>query len=164
MKRGLLGLAVSLAMISPAHAVAGESKDIATLFGARPSVESASLSPDGQMLLFVQPMAGQGSGAFVADLRGQGKLAFKRILVATGDPERMDRCEWSSNSRLLCHVYQVTRLDMGDLAYVDRFIAINADGSNMQMIQAPRGSGASLGYALYGGRIIDWTGAGDGHV
>src|SRR5690349_22261948 len=77
--------------------------DAAAAFGARPSVVDLSLSPDGQSLAWIAPGQGQGSIVYTMTLGGNTKP--KPALAATGSPERLERCGWVSNDRLVCVVY-----------------------------------------------------------
>ncbi|WP_241241939.1 alpha/beta hydrolase family protein [Sphingobium algorifonticola] len=137
---------------------------MATRFGARQSVVDASLSPDGRMLAFVQPMAGQGAAVYITDLSKEGTVGATPVLVAEGKPDRIESCKWASNSRLLCNVYGISQLDNTEIVYVTRIVAVDADGKNLIMLRNKRGSGTALGYSLFGGEVIDWTAAEDGHV
>src|SRR5687768_10539593 len=72
-------------------------------FGARESVQEASLSPDGRRLAFIAPTEGQGSALFTVPV--DGSAPPQRALLATGNPERLRECGWVSNSRMACTVY-----------------------------------------------------------
>ncbi|WP_253183424.1 alpha/beta hydrolase family protein [Sphingobium phenoxybenzoativorans] len=150
----------SAIMALPAKAELGP----AARFGARQAVLDASISPDGGWLAIVGPLGPRGSAVFVADLNTGKQLDLKRILASEGKPERIVSCAWSSNQRLLCKVYAVMMLDVGELATASRYIAIDRDGANMKMIETPRGFGDALNYSLFGGDVIDMSPGQDGHV
>jgi hypothetical protein len=79
--------------------------DAATAFGARPSVTHASLSPDGMSIAFVAPSMGLGSILYTHRLDKEGTP--HAALAVNGAPERLGRCGWVSNERLVCTVYGV---------------------------------------------------------
>ena len=158
----MAGCALAMAgLSSPARA---DTAAMAKLFGAREEVLHASLSPDGSAIALVQPLAGQASALYVADLAGSGELQPRRILTADGKPERLQWCRWVSNRRILCNVYAINLLPSGQISYVTRLLALDADGANMRLIQGNRSSGILVRDALYGGEVIDWAPGQDGHI
>ena len=80
------------------------------------------------------------------------------VTSVSGDPERFDRCHWSTNTRIVCRIYGDTTT-LGVLTGFTRLIAINADGTNPKML-SQTGSSRSLGPTLNGGNVIDWRGQG----
>jgi dipeptidyl aminopeptidase/acylaminoacyl peptidase len=155
-------LAVSLSALM---LQAAEPTHPASLFGVRQSVEHASLSPDGKTLAFLGPAAGQGSGLYIVPVDGSAKP--KVVVTAGGNPERVDRCNWVANDRLVCRLYWVTNIIEGEgaggLAYMTRYVAVDSDGSNNQILY--QASHRGLGYfLLYGGGIIDWLPDEDGNM
>ncbi len=147
---------IYLACLSAAAPAAAQSFDAARAFGARESVEQASLSPDGTKLAYLAPGKGQGSAVFVVRL-DQAEMVPAQIMTASGDPERLDRCRWASNTRLVCTAYAVTKVDGTTLVTVTRVVSFNDDGSKIAVLQHDRGTGNRLGYALFGGAVIDWN-------
>lgn len=135
--------------------------DPAAIFGARESVEQASLSPDGTMLAYIAPAPGQGATLFVAPL--DGKTPHKSVLLAAGNPERISGCKWAAETRILCRVYGVTKLEGVELAYFSRQVAIDADGANLKVV-VKNSSGTRLGYELDGGGVVDWLPDENGNV
>lgn len=158
----ILAVLMTAGMAGTAPAEAPD--DMAKRFGAREAVEQASLSPDGNYVALLQPLAGQGGAVYVIDLRGSGQFKPTRILVADGKPERIASCSWASAKRLLCTVFGMVELAIGDIGPVSRVLAIDLDGQNMKMLGTGRGNGRALGYDLFGGSIIDWSTGIDGHV
>ncbi|MCW4462602.1 S9 family peptidase [Sphingomonas sp. BT-65] len=152
---------ICLAGLSAASPAAAQDFDAAAAFGAREYVEQASLSPDGTKLAYVVPLKGQGSGVFVVPL--DGSAAPKAIAASDGKPERVSGCRWASNTRLLCTVYGVVRLPEG-LIVSTRLTTMDHDGSNMKVLSHTRGTGEQLGYATFGGSVIDWNPGTDGQV
>ncbi|HEX7784036.1 MAG TPA: S9 family peptidase [Sphingobium sp.] len=145
-----------LAMQNPANAEATEAKpaDDAAIFGARENIEQISLSPDGAQVAFLSPTSGQGSSLFVASVTG-GKPPVP-ISGADGNPEQMSQCNWVSIRRLICTVRMLTNTDAGIIGY-SRLFAIDQDGGNVKMV-SNRTTVRTVGYAQYGGRIVDLSG------
>jgi dipeptidyl aminopeptidase/acylaminoacyl peptidase len=159
----LFGAVVALPAFALAPAWAAEEpKESAARFGARETVSDASLSPSGTKVAFISPLKGQGSALLVGAL--DGSSLPKPVLVATGDPERFAGCKWASESRLVCSLYGVTRLEDGDLAYFSRQVAVDDDGANQKILIDKGGAGERRGYDLYGGTVIDWLPDQDGLV
>lgn len=157
-----IGLLMPVAASAQANDIAAK----AAIFGARPRVMQASLSPDGQQIAVIQPTAGQGAALLVSATENSAGL--RPIFRASGNPERLDWCRWASNTRLLCSVYGVVQLDSNAAnrapTYFSRLVAINADGSNMQELRTSSAGGETLGYTLYGGDVVDWNPGQEGHV
>lgn len=147
---------VCLACLSVAAPAIAQSFDAARAFGARESVEQASLSPDGTKLAYLTPTTGQGSAVFVARL-DDPKSVPARIMVTSGDPDRISQCRWASNTRLICKAYAVSKIEGSTLVTVTRIVSVNDDGSKLALLRHNRGSGDALGYALFGGAVIDWN-------
>lgn len=138
-------------------------EEASAIFGARETVDQASLSPDGKFLATVESNGARGSVVKVVDLSNP-TAASVPILVSDGDPERIGWCRWSGVQRLLCNIYGVVGVDATQIGYVTRLIAIDADGKRMQILRLPRKNGQSLGYRLFGGSVVDWNTGEDGHV
>jgi dipeptidyl aminopeptidase/acylaminoacyl peptidase len=129
------------ASIPPPDDLAGT----AAAFGAREAVEQLSLSPDGQRIAFIAAGIGQRSTLYtVATSEGAEP---QKVMSASGDPERLKRCDWVSNTRLACIVFgvAVNRTYSGDFS---RILAVDADGSNAKLL--------STQDSTNGGAIIDW--------
>lgn len=153
---------IYLACLASAAPVAAQGFDAARAFGARESVEQISLSPDGIKLAYLAPTKGQGSAVFVVRL-DQAKMVPAQIMTASGNPERLDRCRWATNTRLVCNVYAVSTVEANILVTVTRIVSFNDDGSKIAVLQHDRGTGDRLGYATFGGSVIDWN-PGDNQV
>lgn len=150
-RRAVTGLV--LAALAPAGVVRAADGEAARAFGARPAVLSASLSPDGQSVALVQPLAeAQSSAVFVARL--DGSSAPKPILTADGRPYRLSDCNWVSNTRLICDLRMLLRSDGTRMRY-SRLVAVNADGSGVKELSA-KPSAWEQGYHQNGGEIVDW--------
>jgi dienelactone hydrolase len=157
----LAGLA-SAAVCGPAAAADLTATQAAKAFGAREAVQQASLSPDGNSIAIIQPLAqGQGSGVYIAKLSGEGSL--KPVISASGDPEKLLRCDWVSNTRLICDVLVYRQAEGVRLAF-NRLVAIEAATGEFKILSAkPRPD--TYTYAQDGGDVVDWLAdEGDGAV
>lgn len=129
-------------------------------FGARESVSSASLSPGGTRFAFLAPAKGQGNALYTAPVDGSSPPV--RVLVASGDPERLSNCGWVSETRLVCGVFVVRNLGMGAEA-ASRQIAADYNGANPRLITRRQGADAKY-VTRYGGSVIDWLPGQDGQI
>jgi hypothetical protein len=150
MKNMLRTAVAAVALVSGGAAIA-QSFDAAAAFGARETVEGAALSPDGRRIAYLSPREGQGSRLFVADVGSQQPRAVTSV---DGRGQRLHRCDWVSNARLVCTIYAVTQLGT-ELVVANRLIALNADGTNVRNL-GQRDSGDQVAARLYGGRVLDW--------
>jgi len=139
---------------SPGNAAAA-----AAAFGAREGVEQISLSPDGTKVAYSTPVAGQGSILVVRNVADAKQVA---IMMADGKPNRLGRCGWVSDSRLVCSIHGVTELD-GRKLNISRVFAIDADGKNAKQLST-RQNDDSHGVQLFGGNVVDWLPEEDGAV
>jgi dipeptidyl aminopeptidase/acylaminoacyl peptidase len=158
--RGPLILAL-LTLVLQLRQVHAEAFDAAKAFGARPSVSHLTLSPDGQNVAYIAP--GDGPGTRVYTINLAKKTSARLVMVADGKPLRVRRCDWVSNERLVCTVFGIVRDPNVRLAPVSRVVAVNADGSNMQILSNLINT-YSRGYLLNGGEVIDWLPDQDGAV
>jgi dipeptidyl aminopeptidase/acylaminoacyl peptidase len=140
----------------PILSTAAPAFDAAKAFGARPGIEHMSLSPDGMSIAYVAPTTGQGAVVYVQSLAKGAPLASKPILGAAGKPERLGSCDWVSNQRLVCRIYGVvTSSALLEPVEVSRLIAVNTDGSKMQLLSTKENS-FTRGIQLGGGSVVDW--------
>lgn len=131
-------------------AVAAEST--AAAFGAREYVQQVSLSPDGHQVAMIVPSPGRGAKLVTINIETG---ASKSILVASGEPERLTQCHWSTNTRLVCQIYAIISNGENKLGYT-RLLALNSDGGELKMLTA-EGNGRTLGVAQNGGAVVDWS-------
>lgn len=141
------------------QAASAQSVD-AKAFGARESVEHIGLSPDGNQVVFLAPLAGTSTGVFVAQTDGTGTT--KQIITSDGKPETIRWCRWASNTRIVCQVRSEMPSADGMIGY-SRMVAIGADGTNVKLL-SPRTGFRSLGPMQNGGGVIDWLPDADGDV
>jgi dipeptidyl aminopeptidase/acylaminoacyl peptidase len=157
---GLGRVLAALALLATA-APAG-AQDMAALFGAREVVSDIDMSPDGTKIAYQAAGAGRASTLYVIDLTNP-KLAPKPVLTVNGDPEKLDRCDWAGNARLICTASALIDL-AGQSSSYSRIFAFDADGRNVKVLRSARGSGQQLGLDLFGGRVIDWSPERPGNV
>jgi len=130
----------------------------AITFGARPAVQQLSLSPDGKRVALIVPVRDRETAAIVIELTGDQKK--KAVLAADGRPDRIQRCDWILDTRLVCDVFSIEQHE-GMRVGSSRLLAVSADGSNVKLLSAKAGSMAQ--YQLFdGGEIIDFQ-AGSGN-
>ncbi|MBV9726091.1 MAG: S9 family peptidase, partial [Gammaproteobacteria bacterium] len=164
MKRSIWLQLGCLALLAPFLAAAGESPapfDAAKAFGARPSVISVKLSPDGNSVMYIATVGAQGAVAYTLGL-AKG-AAPQRALSADGKQYRLDDCHWVSNQRLVCLV----DFDKKDPIYgpmrATRLFAVDRDGANVREL-SNQVNAHTAGFNLYGGNVIDWLPNEDGAV
>lgn len=141
-------------VIAPLAAQSVKPFDAAAAFGARASLADLSLSPDGKSIAYIAPAKGQGSTLFTLSLAPGAKV--QGVLAASGKPDRLARCDWVSNVRLVCVVRGVVKSDnLLELLPFTRLVAVNADGSNQKLLST-KSNFYSRGLQLGGGDVIDW--------
>lgn len=144
-----LGLYLALFVMAPGAALA-QAADTAAAFGARESIEDISLSPDGRRIAYLAPQQGQGSRLFTVDLTtGESTQAT----AVDGRSQRLGDCSWVSGTRLVCSVFALRRVQ-GDVGGASRFVALDADGSNIVSL-ADRNPETGTGAGLV--RVLSWT-------
>jgi hypothetical protein len=127
MTMALAGLCACLSIPTEA----GNDFDAAAAFGARPSTEHLSLSPDGKQVAFMVPAKGQGSVLYTIRLEKGAK--HQRALLANGHPYRLRYCDWVSNERLACQIsWTSTDLAVGP-ASITRLVAVDWNGTHLRM-------------------------------
>jgi dipeptidyl aminopeptidase/acylaminoacyl peptidase len=141
-----------LCICPPLLAQGAKPFDAAAAFGARPSIADLSLSPDGTSIVYVAPIAGQGSVVYTLSLANGAK---ERVaLFVNGKPDRLEGCDWVTNDRLVCSIYGVVNPGIG-LVPFSRLVAVNADGKNLQLL-SKKDNEFTRGLQIGGGQVIDW--------
>jgi dipeptidyl aminopeptidase/acylaminoacyl peptidase len=137
-------------------------EDPPAAFGAREGVLDIALSPSGGKLAFIA--AGPGRSTILYTGSTAGGVAPRVALTADGKPERLLRCGWVSEARLVCTVYfTVKTMVPGQPAGVSRVLAVDEDGRNIKLLS--RRSTSDDEYAvLGGGEVIDWLPGTEGAV
>jgi acetyl esterase/lipase len=162
MARNLSIAAAAVMCSSPTPSVADSNAvDAAAAFGARPSVSSLRLSPDGQSVVYLVPTQGQGSAAYTLSLAPGAKPQL--ALAASGNPDRLYSCSWVAADRVTCVAYALKQDPvLGPVPY-SRVVAMNADGTNFRLL-SNRDSFHMHGVAFGGGYVIDSLPDEDGNV
>ncbi|TZG27404.1 S9 family peptidase [Sphingomonas montanisoli] len=153
--------AAALAMLSGAALAQSTDFDAAKAFGAREAISNLSLSPDGRKIAYIVPTVGAGSALYTID-RDSTEPA-KRALADSGDPDRLQRCNWVSNARLVCVVYGVIDKAFLEILPFTRTFAVDVGGGNPKLL-SNRENPNSLYQSLAGGGIVDWLPDEDGMV
>ncbi|MEJ0007821.1 MAG: hypothetical protein WDM77_16010 [Steroidobacteraceae bacterium] len=152
---GLFAGVTLLACAPLLHAETAKPFDAAAAFGSRTDVSSMRLSPDGMSVLFVTPNKDQGALVYTLSLAPGAKA--KVAYFADGKPYRLDGCKWVANDRLVCTVNGLTpdHSNLHHLLPISRMIAVNADGTNPQVLTTQLTFYSA--YALqYDADVIDW--------
>lgn len=150
------------ALLLSSTASIAQAPDLAAAFGARQSVQSASLSPDGKLIAMIASGAGASDYLYVIDTTATAGATPKRILTATGKPEHLIGCQWIGATRLACTVY-VRQYYNGDFYGARTVIGVDADGANQRVLS--KRAGENRLYADWrGGEIIDQLPGEDGKV
>lgn len=133
----------------------------ALAFGARPAVDNVSLSPAGMRIAFVAPTVGQAATLYTVPTE-QGAEP-KASLAVTGAPDRLSKCRFVSEARLVCSIFGVIQAPGLEtpLTY-NRVFATDASGGKQRMLSNRQ---INQRYSVQdGGDIIDWLPAEDGNV
>ncbi|WP_242151938.1 alpha/beta hydrolase family protein [Sphingomonas sp. BAUL-RG-20F-R05-02] len=131
---------------------AGAASDAATHFGAREDVRQISISPDGKRIAYIAPTGARGDAIIIATV-ATGELTA--ISSSSGNPDRLQSCHWTTDTRLVCSIYMVATDAQQRVLPFSRIFALDADGKRVVMLSA-RTNDRSLNYALGGGEVIDW--------
>ena len=114
------------------------SSPLAQLFGAAPSLGDPRLSPDGRQLSFLQQNTGGASELRVLDLASG---TIHTPLIGDLDGQDVTWCAWAVATRLVCIVTEInhrrgggSRGQSGRVDFLPAFIAINADGTDLQRL------------------------------
>lgn len=137
-----------------------EPADVAARFGALEAVQQISLSPDGSQVAFIAPSSGQGNDLYVV-AANEGATP-RRILRASGAPERLQWCGWASATRITCMIGG-RELFSGRVYGFNNIVAVDSAGGNVRMLSNRRTDTATY-IDLRGGSIIDWLPQDNGAV
>src|SRR5215213_5061244 len=96
---GLAGLAL-LFLVG-----AGAPADPPAAFGAREGVLDIALSPSGKRVAFISPGPGRTTFLYTVDVAAGAEP--REALMGDGKPQRLRRCGWVSEERLVCTIFMV---------------------------------------------------------
>jgi len=148
----LAGTSVKAQQPTAAAPAAAAPADASALFGPREGASFLDVSPSGRYAVYVAPARGTASAAVVADLVEGGSA--RPVLRSSGQPERLRWCRFVSDTRLICSVSGIGKIE-GSLVGFSRLFAVNADGSNIREL-GQRESGFDAGLRQSSGAILDW--------
>jgi dienelactone hydrolase len=143
-----------VALIGASAASAQQSPVPAVLYGARESVESIDISPDGTHVVYLAPDNGRGTIVYYSQLDAGAEPTA--ILRSAGDPERLRWCYFVTNERLICQVRGMVN-NGGILIPFSRLISIDTQGRNLTQL-GQRDSYYDARIRQFDGSILDWLG------
>lgn len=126
-------------------------KDVAARYGMRSSVLDISLSPSGNKLAWVGPGPQHTEVLNVFDMTSADGI--KTIMTNTEQIGDLSECDWVTDDRLICTVTGMGERSDGVLLPFSRLFAINADGTEVDVITERR-SGRALSFNQDGGQVI----------
>ena len=144
--------AVLALAVAGAGAWAQSTDSLPAKFGARESVRSIGISPEGGKVVVVAPRPDGGESAVVISLADGSAVP---ILGAKGGTEQITGCQFVIETHLVCEIY--LRQGTGvDVEAATRLLSIPADGSKMEQLTADTPSNAYF-HSNFGGGIIDYN-------
>ncbi len=150
-----LAAACALASSGAWSTGAGAADDeLARKFGAREQIGQISLSPDGRHYAAVIATKGRAARVVVGNLDDDKPV--RPVLSSSGSPDRVDRCDWATDTRLVCSVFVINGKGRDAIPFT-RMLTLNADGSDMKLLTAHTSTNA-LQIMQSGGQVIDWLG------
>jgi dipeptidyl aminopeptidase/acylaminoacyl peptidase len=145
-------LAASVVVLGLASAtIADSGPELAAKFGALESIQQISMSPNGNLVSFVAPVAGA-SALYISDLSLGGQP--RPILRVSSSDGQLSFCDWVTDTRLTCSLRGAVSDGLQLIGY-SRMIALDADGTNAVRLSS-RTNTRSLGFMQHGGQVIDW--------
>ncbi len=149
-------LSVCVAAVSAvlfANAAAAQSvDDLAARFGARESIRSISLSPQGKQVVLVGPRPDGGENALVIDL---ATSAATPIFSSKGVTEQIGHCQFVLEERVVCQI--ILRDGTGrQVVSASRLVTISNDGKDMKLLSA-KDTGNAKYRSYFGGGIADYS-------
>lgn len=142
--------AAAALMLLPASVSAQQLADPAAAFGARESIQSLALSPDGRRIAYVAPNRDQSSSLYIVDLSSPTP---RRIAYSEGE-QRLTGCDFASNERLICSMYAIREVG-GVLVPTTRLLAVGADGRSTVEL-GERNTTTQLYFRASSGSVIDY--------
>ena len=158
MLAGVMGLAMTNAAagapkvkvpVSSSGAVA----DAADLFGQRPAISHAALSPDGTKLLYLA--ADRTVGTLLMVAAADGSAPPKTVTGSNGAPMQLRWCDWADNNRIVCSATGVEAMD-GDLVGFQRLFAVDPANGEIKLLSQQGADDRRLRMSQFGGEVIDW--------
>lgn len=133
-------------------AVAQTVDELAAKFGARESIRSISLSPEGKQVVFVAPRPDGGENAVVVNLTNSAAIP---ILSSKGVTEEITYCKFVLETRVVCQI--AVRDGTGrNVIGANRMATISNDGKDMKLLSA-KDTGNAYFKSAFGGAVIDYN-------
>ena len=145
-----LTFALGISVLALAGPVAAQVNP-AAMFGARESIESIDLSPDGTTIAYVSPGPGAASVLNIAKVDGGTERPVTR---SAGKPDRLSWCNFVSNDRLVCRLSGVIDYE-GLLLGASRLISLDSNGGDLKQL-GQRSSFYDTRIRQWDGEILDW--------
>lgn len=120
------------------------------IFGARPNLYSAALSPNGSKIVMIGAAGARTRLVYVLDV-ASGK---SRPITYSGDDTTLTGCGWASEDRIVC-AFRGTAYAYGQRVGFTRLAAMDPDGKNMRDLSR-QSVGNTLRISQFSGEIIDW--------
>lgn len=131
----------------------------AKLFGMRQAASHVSISPSGDKVVMLVAGPGRSTQAKVFDLVSG---AATTAVVAPGDPESLDWCQFASDTQLVCRYGGNLQME-GQIVGFSRLITVGIDGKGLKMM-GQRQSFYDGGLRQFDGSILDWLPESNGAV
>jgi dipeptidyl aminopeptidase/acylaminoacyl peptidase len=154
MKLRTLLLASAISLLSFAQPAAAAGMDIgqaAKLFGARESNWGAKLSPSGKQMLFL--VSGAGSRTEL-DLENLATGDISTLTFSTGTPDKLDWCEFASESRIVCE-FSGNKADGPQIYSYSRLVTLTTEGKDIKPL-GTKPSAYDAYVRQYDGEVVDW--------
>jgi len=136
---------------------------LATGLGELPTLDDASLSPDGRHLLLLQ----SNGEAYDLAVEHVGTGTRRVILAATPEQGLFNWCRWANNGRIVCSVRTYSPVVRVGIVTATRLLALDLDGSDLlALIPKPRnmvGRPPSFSPQIQD-RVISWLPEDPAHI
>jgi dipeptidyl aminopeptidase/acylaminoacyl peptidase len=123
----------------------------AKAFGTRESVQSMAISPSGNRLVLLSAGPGRSTLVRIVELPA---MSTRTILSSGGDPEGFRRCDFASDTQLICR-YSGNGMLGNDVVGMARLVTFDTDGKNMKEL-GQRRSFYDAGLRQFDGSVLDW--------
>lgn len=155
---GTMGVAMTGAMagtpeIKGPVSSSGSVGDAADMFGMRPAISDAALSPDGTKLLYLTADRATGTQLMVAAV--DGSAPAKSVTASDGHPMQLRWCDWADNNRIVCSATGSDTMN-GDLVGFQRLLSVNSANGELKLLSQQGADDKRLRMSQFDGNIIDW--------
>jgi len=119
----------------------GQANDLATRFGARPTVIDMAISPSGQKIAFLTPGGPLEENLVVIDLSRNGEM--RPVARDSNAGGFLTGCSWASDNYLVCYFRGTEEFGRYRIGF-SRLLVVAADGSGVRSLELPRGRSVSF--------------------